>query len=406
MKGAVMTSGPQATRWTAVLLIVAAGVVAALQVGKAAIGAPLLQADLGISLTAIGWLTGIFAVLGIVGGIPVGALVGSVGARRLLIAGLLMTAAGAALGALAGGLAMLMLTRVVEGAGFLLIIVAAPSLLSAVARPSDQDLAFALWSCFMPVGMALAMLVGPLLADWRMIWWASSALCVGLCLPGLLILPSDASRRPWSWSGLRMDTLAVLRAGTPVGLAVVFALYSLMFFALFSFLPVLLMERMEVSHQTAGLLSALVSAVNVLGNLAAGVLLSRGVPRAGVLMVACLVMGGAGVGIFEPALADEAVLALCLLFSTVAGLVPATLLASAPIAAPVAAQAPVVIGLIVQGNNLGQILGPTAVGNVIDAHGWGAAAYVVAGASLCAAAVALMFGRRLHSHATAREPHL
>lgn len=385
-----------ATRWPAVILIVGAGIVAALQVGKAAIAAPLLQNDLGIGLTAIGWLAGIFAAIGLAGGIPTGALVGRFGARRIMITGLLVTMAGAAIGALVTGLAGLLVARVIEGAGFLLVTVAAPSLLDRVVRPSDRDLAFSLWSCFMPVGMAAAMLAGPLFEDWRMMWWASSVLALAICLLVPLVVPGGEEGQPLSWRRLRRDTFAVLGAGGAVGLAVTFALYSLMFFAVFSFLPVLLMERLSVSHQTAGLLGALASAVNVIGNLAAGVLLTRGVGRPALLVTACLVMGLASLGIFLPVAPDAIAFGLCLLFSAVGGLIPATLLASAPIAAPPAAgMVPIVLGLIVQGNNLGQILGPTAVGSALDRFGWQSAAYIVATAALVAAGVAIAASKGL-----------
>jgi len=403
MQPACISSGLPTTRWEAVLLVVAAGVTSALRVGKAASGAPLLQADLGIGLSAVGWLTGIFAALGVVGGVPAGVLVGAFGARRLLIAGLLITAAGAAVGALSTDLTVLMASRVFEGAGFLLIIVAAPSLLNAITSPSDRDLAFALWSCFMPVGMGLAMMAGPLMTDWRMMWWASFLFSICLSVPALLVIPAVLNRQAWSWRSLFEDVAAVFRAGTPLGLAAVFALYSLMFFALFSFLPVLLMGRMGVTHQAAGVLSALVLVLNVFGNLAAGMLLSRGAHRALLLGIACLAMGGAGVGAFLPGLPDAVVLALCLLFSAAAGIVPATLLASAPVAAPAAGQVPVVLGLIVQGSNLGQILGPAIVGDAIEAHGWSSAAYVVAIAATTAAILAVTFRRRLQASSTRRE---
>ncbi len=350
---------PSVTRWAAVGLIVGAGIVAALQVGKAPIAAPLLEGDLGVGLAALGWLTGVFALIGLVGGIPTGALVGSLGARRVLVAGLLVTGAGAAAGALSAGLAMLMVSRIVEGAGFLLIIVAAPSLLGRVSRPGDRDLAFSLWSCFMPLGLAAAMLVGPMFDDWRVMWWASGGLALALCLLVPLVVPVSRERHVWSWRRLRADTAAVFGNAGAVGLAVSLALYSLMFFALFSFLPVLLMKQMGVSHRTAGLLGALASAVNVIGNLAAGVMLSRGVSRPALLIGACLVMGAASLGIFLPLLPAIATFLLCVLFSAVGGLIPATILSSAPIVASSAALVPVVIGLIVQGNNLGQILGPS-----------------------------------------------
>ncbi|WP_313666241.1 MFS transporter [Shinella sp.] len=375
------------TRWTAVFVIVGSGNAAALQVGKAAIAAPLLQSDFGVGLTAIGWLAGIFALIGVIGGIPTGAFVARFGARRILIIGLLITTAGAALGAAIPGLPSLFSGRIIEGAGFLLVTVAAPSLLEEVTLPSDRDLGFALWSCFMPVGMAVAMLVGPLFEDWRAMWWASGALALAICIAVPLVIPAGGQGGIMSWSGLRRDSMTVAREWGAVGLAITFALYSLMFFAVFSFLPVLLTERLQVTHQTAGLLSALASAVNVIGNLAAGLLLSKGFGRPALLIAACLVMGLASFGILLPMLPDGAAFGLCLLFSAVGGVIPAILLSSAPLVAPAAGLAPIVLGLIVQGNNLGQVLGPTAIGGVLDRFGWGSAAYIVAGAALIAVLV-------------------
>lgn len=384
---------PRSTHWPSVLVIVAAGVVAALQVGKAVIAAPMLQADLGIGLAAVGWLTGIFAVLGLLAGLPTGALVTRFGSRRVLIIGLLTATLGAASGASSAALPTLLLSRVLEGAGFLLITVAAPSILAQVSAARDRDLAFALWSCFMPVGMALAMLAGPLFEDWRSIWWSGAALALAVALLVRLVAPRAGERPAWSWRGLGRDARLVLRARQPLVLAGAFALYSMMFFALFSFLPVLLMERMQVSHSSAGLLSALATAANILGNLAAGVLLSRGARRDLLLAGASLTMGLASFGIFLPVLPDTATFVLCVLFSAVGGLIPATLLSSAPLAAPGAGLIPVVLGLIIQGNNLGQIVGPVAIGAAIQRHGWGSAAVLVGTAALLAAVLVMALDR-------------
>lgn len=386
---------PTATNWGAVSLLVVSGIVAALHVGKAAIAAPLLQSDLGLDLTAIGWLTGVFALLGLIGGIPAGAFVASLSGRRVLLFGLLATVGGAALGALAGSFFLLLVSRIVEGAGFLLITVAAPSLLEQVTERSRRDLAFALWSCFMPVGMAIAMLAGPMFDDWRAIWWASCGLAVAVGLAATSIVPTEGHHTRLSWSKLGADALSTVRAGGPLMLAAAFALYSLMFFALFSFLPVLLMERMQVTHQTAGLLSALAAAANIIGNLGAGFLLSGGIKRPLLLAGASLVMGVAGLGIFLPVLPDTPTFMLCVLFSAVGGLVPATLLSTAPLAAPIPNLVPVVLGLIMQGSNLGQIVGPVAVGGAIQAHGWPAAAVIVAVAAVFATVTAVALGRAL-----------
>ncbi len=292
------------TRWATVAVVVGSGVVTALQVGKAAIAAPMLQSDLGLDLAAAGWLTGIFAVLGLVGSIPAGAFVTATGDRRMLMVGLGTIALGTVIGAAAPGYSVLLASRVLEGFGFLLVTVAGPAILHRVVRSGQRDLAFALWSCFMPAGMALAMLAGPLFSDWRMLWWCNAGLAAAAITAGVALIPAYPVHQSISWRSLAADIMRVLTSVGPVLLAVSFALYSMMFFALFSFLPVLLMQRMGIDHGTAGLLSALACAANVIGNLAASNLLARGASRSALIAGACLIMGLVSPGIFLPIFAD------------------------------------------------------------------------------------------------------
>src|SRR3546814_11942697 len=91
-------------------------------------------------------------------------------------------------------------------------------------------------------------------------------------------------------------------AGGPLLLACSFVLYNLMYFALVSFLPALLMERMNIAIGTAGILSAVVVGANILGNLVAGILIGRGAKRSTLIAVSSAVMGAMGLGIFMSAL--------------------------------------------------------------------------------------------------------
>lgn len=375
------------TDWHAVMLIIGSGIAASLQVGKVAIATPLIQQDMSVGLAAAGWLMGIFSFLGLLGGMPVGTVVAAFGHKRILLAGLGCLVLGAILGALAPGFTLLLVSRVVEGAGFLIIIVAAPAILPYVVDTRHQALAFAMWSCFMPGGMALAMLVGPWFEAWRILWWGSAVIAAIMALGVMLAVPA-AAREDIAWHGKLRDMLDTLRTPAPLVLAGVFAFYNLMFFALFSFLPILLMERMAVSHQAAGALSALATSANILGNLAAGTLLARGVGRVFLLAAASLIMGVTGLGIFLSMLPALPTFLLCMLFLAVGGLIPATLLASAPIFAPRTVLTPLVVGLLMQGSNLGQVIGPVAIGDAIEWHGWTAAGLIVAAVAILTAMLA------------------
>jgi predicted MFS family arabinose efflux permease len=198
-----------------------------------------------------------------------------------------------------------------------------------------------------------------------------------------------------SWRGLRQDTTDTLGAAGPMLLAASFTLYSLMFFALFTFLPVLLMDKLGLPLATAGLYSAAASAANIIGNLGAGVLLSRGWRRSTLIACASVAMGGVALLIFRSVFPAMPTFLLCVLFSAVGGLIPATLLGTAPRVAPRPALTAATVGLVMMGSNLGQVIGPVTVGGVIDRYGWAQASLVVAAAALGGVAIAWRL-RRLH----------
>ncbi|MDX3984001.1 MAG: MFS transporter [Achromobacter sp.] len=372
------------TRWAGVGAIVGAGVVASLQVGKVIIAAPLLRQDMGLDLASIGTLTAVFSLLGVVGGIAAGGVIARFGARRMLLLGLLATALGTATGAIAPSYALLLASRVVEGLGFLMITVAGPAALQRLVSASGRDFAFALWSCYMPTGMAIAMLASQAFEHWQAVWWCAGAAVIVSLASVAALLPAGqaAAPAPLSWRGMRQDTVDTLSAAGPVLLALSFTLYSLMFFALFTFLPVLLMDQLGLTLAQAGLYSAIASAANIVGNLSAGVLLARGWRRSTLIACASVTMGVVALLIFRSVLPAMPTFLLCVLFSAVGGLIPATLLGTAPLVAPRPALTAASVGLVMQGSNLGQVIGPVTVGGVIDRYGWSAASTIVLAAGL------------------------
>jgi len=381
------------TRWAGVLAIVGAGVVASLQVGKVIIAAPLLRQDMGLDLASIGTLTAVFSILGVIGGIAAGGVIARFGARRMLLLGLAATALGTAAGATAPGYGVLLASRVVEGLGFLMITVAGPAALQRMVSASNRDFAFALWSCYMPAGMAVAMLASQAFDQWQAYWWcAGAAVLVALACVAALA-PATPGSASLSWRGLRQDTADTLGAAGPVLLALSFTLYSVMFFALFTFLPVLLMEQLGLTLAQAGLYSAIASAANIIGNLGAGMLLARGWRRSTLIATASVTMGVVALLIFRSVLPAMPTFLLCVLFSAVGGLIPATLLGTAPLVAPRPALTAASVGLVMQGSNLGQVIGPVTVGGVIDRYGWASASYVVLAAGLGGVAIAVCLRR-------------
>ncbi|MDQ4061531.1 MAG: MFS transporter [Pseudomonadota bacterium] len=369
-----------------------AGVVAALQVGKAAIAVPLLRADLGLSLGEVAWVLSAYGLLGALCGMPVGLLVPRYGPKRAVVAGLLAVAAGSAIGAFAQGAGLLIASRGIESFGYLVIAVGVPTLLARLTATRDRDLTFAVWGTFMPVGTAIMLVVGTALASvgWRGLWLANALLAAGYVVVVLRTVPADArpAARHRTAAVLR-DAAAVLRTAGPILLALAFAAYTFQYFALSGFLPVLLVDRMGLPIATAGLLSAGAVAMNAAGNVAAGALLRRGVPLW--LMIASAFAGVAllSLGIFTASLPAFVVAVLAALSLGVSGLTPGSVFAGAPRLAPSPALVSATLGVIVQASNLGQLVGPSIVGAWVERAGWPAAPVLLVPAAAGGFAVAL-----------------
>lgn len=391
---AAVRSSPEdvaATPWSAIVGVIFAGIVAALHVGKAPIALAQMQVEFARSLARLSWVMAVFPLVGVVGGIASGVLVQRWGDRRMLAAGLLVLAGASAAGALASSYAGLIASRVVEGLGFLIVVVAAPALLHRLTPAPRHGLVFGLWSVFMASGMALSMLCGPWLGGWRRLWAVDAGLAL-LMAALVCALPAAPRSDATQADGLRQGIAQTLRARGPLILALAFAAYALQFFAVLSFLPVFLMQHMGMNQDAAGTLSAAVVAANILGNVGAGALLARGMPPARLMILSSVATGLAGVGLFLPALPATFAVLLGFVFSATGGLLPPTLLACAPHAVPRPALAPLSLGLVMQGNYLGQVLGPLVVGAIVGSAGWAAAAVPVGLAAAFGIALGLLYG--------------
>lgn len=372
--------------WPATLLLVGAGLVSAMQVGKAPAALQAVQAALPMPLAQAAWLLSAFGVIGAVLGLPLGLLADRIGARRALVAGLLLQAMGSAAGALAGTAWFLLASRVVEGLGFLCAIVAAPALITHVARGPAAAGPLAAWSTFMPLGMALALLLSPwlLLQGWRALWWGGSAVAVlyaaavwrwaPRCRPAS---DSQAGAPPWR---------AALLARGPLGLMLLFMLYAGAWFALFGLLPVVLAEGGGTPAH-ANLLTALAVGAGAVGNLAGGALASRGARPASVLVCAFGASALLALAVATAPLGAGGRYGLVVTFAVVSGMVPPALFAEAPRQAPHPLAVGVVLGLMMQGNNLGLVAGPAAGAALTVAAGLPGLGVGVAAAACMAIAV-------------------
>ena len=404
-------------------VVFAAGVCAALHVGKLAPAVGALQRELGLSLVEAGVLLGLVQGAGMTVGLLVGAWCDGLGARRAMTAGLLLQGGASLAGALSQGAAPLLVLRAVEGLGFLMVVLPAPGVLRALTPPQRLTGMLGSWGAFMPLAIALALLVGPPViegAGWRTWWVALAAVSGAMALVLHRVVASavgaavPATRGPGaaapaagtgsstgssagaveagaSLSGLRALGSRVgttLRSGGPWLVALTFAVYSAQWLAVVGFLPTIV-ARSGLSPWVIGLVAAGVSAANILGNAASGRLLQRGVPAPVLLAVGFSAMAiGAVLGfapVLEPTSAGR--LVALAVFSAVGGLIPGTLFALAVDFAPGRSTVSSTVGWMQQWSAAGQVLGPPAVAWVASAAGGWERTWVATGACCVAGLV-------------------
>lgn len=405
---------------TAAWLVVAAGGVAALHVGKLPPAIPVLQASLGLTLVQAGFLLSVVQFTGMLAGVFVGLMADRLGPRRVMLAGLALLALGSLLGAVAPDVPALLATRMLESAGLLLTVLPAPGLLRRLlTEPRAQRRALGVWGAYMPVGTALALLAGPwayATLGWRLSW----ALLGGVSLLALTWVvrwvPADSfwvvgnthledksgrgqsspSQSPRHSPVLHRLAL-VWRSGSAWLLAGSFFMYSGQWLAVIGFLPTVY-SAAGWSVTTVGLTAALAAGVNMLGNVAAGRWLGRGASPVWPLLTGFLAMGGGALLAFGsvgatggPVLQYLAVL----VFSAVGGLIPGTLFALAVQLAPSEGTVSATVGWMQQLSSLGQFAGPPAVAALaVWAGGWQFTGWFTAACSLLGMALALGLQRQ------------
>ena len=396
--GQAVPPPPGRSRWGVVAIAIAAGIVVAVQVGKVPPLITLLQAEMGLSLLAAGWLVSLFNLTGALFGVMGGAMADKMGARRVLMAGLGGMALAGLGGAMAPDPAWLLSFRVVESVALLSCVVTAPRLIAAATTPRQRSLAMGAWGSYMPIGMALALLGAPPTAarfGWQGVWLAAAGLAV-ICLVAVawVTAPKRWAQAPRAGDGLPWRTLgqAAWRPG-PMVMSLCFLLYAVQFFAVASWLPTYLIEVLAYTPGQAGVATALVVGGNGLGNLAGALLLHRGVRRWRLILLAFVMMLIAAAGIFATAMPVVWKLPLAFAFNFFGGLLPAAILAGTAVHAPRPAMIGTINGVVVQGANIGSLLGPPAMAVMIAGFGgWAGTYWLMAVCSILGVGLAIWLG--------------
>ena len=142
-----------------------AGLGAAAQFGKVSVSYDMLSGHYHASGPSLGFAVSLVGFIGILFGVVAGLLVARIGYRRALIAALGLGALMSFYQATLPALPLFLVSRAVEGASHLAIVVAAPTLIAQISAPRHRGFTLSLWSTFFGVAFSLLVWFGVPLAE-------------------------------------------------------------------------------------------------------------------------------------------------------------------------------------------------------------------------------------------------
>lgn len=362
-------------------ILMFSGVIAAFHLGKVSPAIPTLQDSLGLTIVQAGFLLSLMQFAGASVGVITGLLSDGIGGRRSLLIGHTVLCLSGLLAVLARDPHELLALRMLESLGFLMVVLPTPGLLRALVPHDRLSFRLGLWGCYVAIGTASAFIMGPYFIEalgWRG-WWMvpalASLLCIVLLAYAVPRTQADGVSHPvtsgasLSW---KQRLWSVLSCRDPWFVGIAFAMYSGQWIAIIGFLPTIYIEA-GMSKSTTGLLTAIAALVNITGNIAAAILIHRGVGKRYLLAIGylfILVMAAVAFSDATSGMPAARYIAV-LLFSAVGGIIPAILFMLAVRSAPSDKAVAASVGWVQQLSSLGQLLVPPLLAQLAGwAGGW------------------------------------
>lgn len=238
-----MTSDARTPVFRIVLLFIA-GLCAAGQFAKVSVLFSQLRAIYPEAGTEIGFLVSLLSLVGVVFGLVAGLLVARIGFRRLLLTALVAGALISLFQASLPPLWLMLTSRAIEGAAHLAIVVAAPTLITALSEKRHHPIVMTVWSTYFGVAFALFAWLGlPLAAAYGLTapFLAHGALMAVMAVLLYFNLPKDdlahapkGSLSPTSILKRHVEVYTSARLAAP---AAGFVFYALTYVSLLTLLP-------------------------------------------------------------------------------------------------------------------------------------------------------------------------
>ena len=380
--------------WLAILSAFLVGVAGAVQVGRVAPVSTLIQDNLQLDLFTLGWLVSLITLASAVLGLIAGYWVVRAGLRASVMIGALLIGSCAIISALAASVPILIGARVVEGLGYLVVVVAAPTLIAREAAPKDAPFALAMWGTFFTLGLSIAAFAGGFLSasvGWRGWFLASSGIVFISAIAALVCIP-EIRREDTAGSKIWETIYEMPKASWLLGTA--FLGLTLLALSILSLLPTFLVQEHSFTASSAGAVTGGVALASIAGSLSYGVFANR-CSETFVAAVASIALIVSAFLTFADAATRHQIVAFAAVAIFMSGILVAQTFATVPRVASTPRLIGPTNGLVAQLGSVGALTGPPMIGFLITFAGWRAVPMIVSAFTL---SFGILFVLALKSH--------
>lgn len=183
--------------WAVVFVVFMAGFCMPANMGETMWVAPLVMQAYGFGPDVLGWVNGVFYILGAVIAFPAASFVRRLGIRWSVTIALACGIIGNIIGILAGDVAVLMVSRIIQGAGFGLMGVIGVTAITPWFPKARRGLPLGIWGAWVATANAVTPIIDGAVAEatgtFISVWWMLLALDIIVLVTFLIVYrdPSD-----------------------------------------------------------------------------------------------------------------------------------------------------------------------------------------------------------------------